>query len=61
VQRFGGDEERTAAVYAGVEALTAEDVAESIVWVAGRPAHVNIDLVQMTPQQQAGVGKVVRR
>jgi NADP-dependent 3-hydroxy acid dehydrogenase YdfG len=61
LQRFGGDEARTAAVYAGVEALTAEDVADVIVWVAGRPAHVNIDLVQMTPQQQAGVGKVVRR
>jgi hypothetical protein len=61
VQRFGGDEERAAAVYAGVDALTAEDVAEAVVWVAGRPAHVNIDLVQMTPQQQAGVGKVVRR
>jgi NADP-dependent 3-hydroxy acid dehydrogenase YdfG len=30
-------------------------------WVASRPAHVNIDLVQLTPQQQAGVGKVVRR
>jgi len=60
LQRFGGDEERTAALYAGVDPLTAEDVAEAIVWVAGRPAHVNIDLVQLTPQQQAGVGKVVR-
>jgi NADP-dependent 3-hydroxy acid dehydrogenase YdfG len=59
--RFGGDEQRAAAVYAGVEALTAEDVAETICWVAGRPAHVNVDLVQLTPQQQAGVGKVVRR
>lgn len=59
--RFGGDEERAAAVYEGVEALTAEDVADTIAWVASRPAHVNIDLVQLTPQQQAGVGKVVRR
>jgi NADP-dependent 3-hydroxy acid dehydrogenase YdfG len=59
--RFGGDEEKAAAVYAGVDALTAEDVAEAIVWVASRPAHVNVDLVQLTPQQQAGVGKVVRR
>jgi len=48
-------------VYEGVDALTAEDVAEAIVWVASRPAHVNVDLVQLTPQQQAGVGKVVRR
>jgi NADP-dependent 3-hydroxy acid dehydrogenase YdfG len=61
LRRFGGDEERTAALYAGVDPLTAEDVAEVVVWVAGRPAHVNIDLVQLTPQQQAGVGKVVRR
>ena len=61
LQRFGGDEARAAAVYAGVDPLTAEDVADAVVWVASRPAHVNIDLVQLTPQQQAGVGKVVRR
>ena len=59
--RFGGDEERAAAVYAGVEPLTASDVADTIAWVASRPAHVNVDLVQLTPQQQAGVSKVVRR
>ena len=59
--RFGGDVARAAAVYEGVDALTAEDVAEAVVWVASRPAHVNVDLVQLTPQQQAGVGKVVRR
>jgi NADP-dependent 3-hydroxy acid dehydrogenase YdfG len=58
--RFDGDEDKAAAVYAGVEALTADDVADAICWVASRPAHVNIDLVQLTPQQQAGVGKVVR-
>ncbi len=61
LQRFAGDTERTAAVYAGVEPLVAEDVADAIVWVASRPAHVNIDLVQLTPQQQAAVHKVVRR
>lgn len=59
--RFDGDEARAAAVYAGVEALTADDVAEAVCWVAERPRHVNIDLVQLTPQQQAGVNKVVRR
>ena len=58
--RFGGDEARAAAVYEGVDALTADDVADAIVWVASRPSHVNIDLVQLTPQQQAGVGKVLR-
>jgi NADP-dependent 3-hydroxy acid dehydrogenase YdfG len=61
LQRFGGDVERTAAVYAGVEPLVAEDIAEIIAWVASRPRHVNIDLVQVTPQAQAAVHKVVRR
>ncbi|MCU1693625.1 MAG: oxidoreductase [Frankiales bacterium] len=59
--RFAGDAEKAAAVYAGVEALTADDVADAIVWVASRPAHVNIDLVQLTPQQQAASYKVDRR
>jgi NADP-dependent 3-hydroxy acid dehydrogenase YdfG len=59
--RFAGDAERAEAVYAGVDALTAEDVAEVVGWVASLPARVNVDLVQLTPQQQAGVGKVVRR
>jgi NADP-dependent 3-hydroxy acid dehydrogenase YdfG len=61
LQRFAGDQARADAVYAGVEPLVAEDVADAIVWVASRPAHVNIDLVQLTPQQQAGVHKVARR
>ena len=59
--RFAGDADRAASVYAGVDALTAGDVADTIAWVASRPAHVNIDVVQLTPQQQAGAGKVVRR
>jgi NADP-dependent 3-hydroxy acid dehydrogenase YdfG len=58
--RFEGDQARADAVYAGVEALTAQDVADAIAWVASRPPHVNIDLVQLTPQQQAGAGKVIR-
>lgn len=59
--RFAGDAERAAAVYAGVAALTADDVAEAVAWVAGRPAHVNVDLLVVTPQQQAAAHKVVRR
>jgi NADP-dependent 3-hydroxy acid dehydrogenase YdfG len=60
VNRFDGDQARADAVYAGVRPLVAQDIAECIVWVASRPAHVNIDLVQVTPQQQAAVHKVVR-
>lgn len=59
--RFAGDADRAAAVYSGVTPLVAEDVAEIIGWIASLPDHVNIDLVQVTPQQQASVSKVVRR
>ncbi|MCW2599224.1 MAG: oxidoreductase [Frankiales bacterium] len=59
--RFAGDQARSDAVYAGVDALVAEDIADVIVWVATRPRHVNIDLVQVTPQQQAASHKVIRR
>ncbi|HWG19242.1 MAG TPA: SDR family NAD(P)-dependent oxidoreductase [Terracidiphilus sp.] len=51
--RFHGDQERAAKVYKGVKPLTAEDIAEVIVWAAGRPAHVNIARVVLTPLQQA--------
>ena len=60
LNRFAGDHERAAQVYAGVDALVADDIAEAIVWMATRPRHVNIDLLQVTPQQQAAVHKVVR-
>ena len=59
--RFDGDAERAAAVYAGVDApLTAEDVADCVVWAVTRPAHVNIDLVVVKPLAQAAAHKVHR-
>lgn len=51
--RFRGDQERAAKVYKGVKPLTAEDIADVIVWAAGRPDHVNIARVVLTPVQQA--------
>jgi NADP-dependent 3-hydroxy acid dehydrogenase YdfG len=51
--RFHGDAERAAQTYANVQPLTAEDVADVIVWVATRPAHVVIQQVVMTPVAQA--------
>ena len=53
IVRFRGDFERASKVYKGVKPLTAEDVADVIVWAATRPAHVNIARVSMTPVQQA--------
>ena len=51
--RFHGDEERAAKVYKGLTPLTPEDIADTIVWTAGRPAHVNIARVSITSIHQA--------
>jgi 3-hydroxy acid dehydrogenase/malonic semialdehyde reductase len=59
--RFKGDEKRAAAVYEGTQALTPEDIADSIHWVATRPAHVNINVVQMMPVTQAFAPLAVKR
>ncbi|MSM39569.1 MAG: SDR family NAD(P)-dependent oxidoreductase [Geobacter sp.] len=45
--RFKGDEQRAAGVYAGAEPLTAEDIAETVAWVVDRPAHVNINTLEL--------------
>jgi NADP-dependent 3-hydroxy acid dehydrogenase YdfG len=61
VVRFGGDEEKAAAVYAGVaEPLVAEDVADAVAWVVTRPPHVNVDELVIRPRAQAAQHKVHR-
>lgn len=50
--RFKGDAERAAAVYEGHLNLTAEDIAESVRWIASLPAHVNIDRIHIMPADQ---------
>jgi 3-hydroxy acid dehydrogenase/malonic semialdehyde reductase len=59
--RFKGDTERAGKVYEGMKPLTAEDIAEILVWVAKRPPHVNIDELIVKPVDQAEVGRVYRR
>ena len=59
--RFHGDEERAKGVYKGVTPLTGSDIAEVIGWIVSQPAHVNIDDVLITPQQQANAYLTVRK
>ena len=61
VVRFKGDEEKAKKVYEGVEPLTAEDIAETLVWVASRPHHVCIDEMLIKCTDQAAIHKVHRR
>ena len=59
--RFGGDEQRAEKVYAGITALSAQDVAEVIGFVASRPSHVNIDQIVIRPRDQANASRFNRR
>src|ERR1700685_4037235 len=53
VVRFSGDQARADGVYAGMQPLTADDVAESVYWAATLPAHVNINTIEMMPVAQS--------
>jgi len=59
--RFKGDSERSKKVYAGTQPLVADDVAEAMVWVASRPAHVCIDEMVIKPTDQGAIHKLRRR
>jgi NADP-dependent 3-hydroxy acid dehydrogenase YdfG len=59
--RFKGDAAKAKKPYEGAIPLTAEDVAEIIVWVASRPPHVNIDELIVKCTDQAAIHKVHRR
>jgi NADP-dependent 3-hydroxy acid dehydrogenase YdfG len=61
VNRFRGDADKAAAVYAGVEEpLTDMDVADAVTWAVTRPAHFNVDLMVLRPRAQAAQHKVHR-
>jgi len=51
--RFRGDQERASKVYQNITPLTAEDIADAIVWATTRPAHVNVAHMIMTTIDQA--------
>ncbi|YAL83790.1 SDR family oxidoreductase [Dermacoccaceae bacterium W4C1] len=62
LHRFGGDQDKADAVYAGVvDPLTQDDIAECVAFVATRPEHVNIDSMIVRPRAQAAQHKVQRR
>ena len=61
IVRFKGDEARAKKVYEGVEPLTGEDIAETLVWMASRPPHVCIDEMVIKCTDQAAIHKLHRR
>jgi serine 3-dehydrogenase len=61
IVRTGGDKQASDKLYAGVEAMTAEDIAETIWWIANLPPHLNINLVELMPVNQSFAGFAVHR
>ncbi len=60
IVRFDGDVNRAKKVYENMTPLSAEDIAETIYWMASRPSHVNINDVIIMPSVQANATTVIR-
>ena len=61
IVRFKGDDEKAKSVYKGLTPLSAQDIAETIWWVANRPPHVNINDIVIMPTAQASATTTVRK
>lgn len=59
--RTGGDQEASDKLYAGVNPMTGADIAETVLWVASLPPHMNINAIEMMPVNQSFAGFQVAR
>ena len=51
--RFAGDQAKADAVYDGMQPLTADDIAASVLWAVSQPAHVNVNVIELMPVAQS--------
>jgi 3-hydroxy acid dehydrogenase/malonic semialdehyde reductase len=61
IVRFKGDTEQAAAVYEGIDPLTAEDVSDCVLWALTRPWHMNVDEIVVKARNQASGGRIHRK
>ena len=59
--RTGGDKAASDQLYANMEPMTAEDLADTIWWIATLPPHLNINTIEMMPTSQTFAGFTVTR
>jgi NADP-dependent 3-hydroxy acid dehydrogenase YdfG len=60
VVRFKGDADKAAAVYKGIDPLTAADISDCVMWALTRPWHVNVDEIVVKARNQASGGRIHR-
>jgi len=61
IVRTGGDKAASDALYANMDPMTAEDIAETIWWVATLPQHLNVNALELMPTSQSFAGFIVSR
>ena len=59
--RTHGDQAASDALYRGVEPMTAEDIAETLWWVANLPPHLNVNRLELMPTRQSFAGFQLQR
>ena len=59
--RTGGDQTASDDLYSGFQPLTADDIAETLLWIASLPEHVNINRLELMPVSQSWAGFQVFR
>lgn len=59
--RFKGDDQRAAALYANVEFIRPEDIADTVLWLYQRPAHMNVNSIEIMPTAQSFAALQVTR
>jgi serine 3-dehydrogenase len=59
--RTHGDQAASDTLYAGAEPMTADDIADTLFWIATLPPHLNINRLEMMPTRQSFAGFQVHR
>ena len=60
IVRFKGDAEQAEAVYKGIDPLTADDIADCVMWAVTRPWHMNVDEIVVKARNQASGARIHR-
>ena len=61
IVRTGGDKDASDKLYAGMDPMTSEDLAELFWWLANQPPHININTIELMPVSQSWAGFTVNR